>query len=216
MINILGDSFVDNKHNYKHSFFNQVLEHFDEEYINLGKEGTGPLYTMTKFEELVNKRGYDNLNGDKFIIILSNPNRETKNKNADVEVSLKNLMYLKGLSSYVIPDCKFFINNSITKLNYDLNNLNSSNFYFFDTTFDSISRNEFKDTRYMDCDTELNRFTYPDGKVKLLRDDRPNHFSRNNHNVISNIIITFFETGLHIKDKVFNDFLTEDSEYIYE
>ena len=120
MIYILGDSFVDNKHNYKYSFFNQVIEHFNEESINLGKEGTGPLYTMGKFKELIDLKGYNYLNGDKFIILLSDPIREIRDNNPDVELLLKNIMYFKGLSSYVMPCSKFFINTCVNKIHYDL------------------------------------------------------------------------------------------------
>ena len=78
MIYILGDSYVDNRKNYEHAFFNQVISNFNEISYNLAKKGTGPHYTMDKFAELCEMRGFDKLNKQKFIIFLSDPARENE------------------------------------------------------------------------------------------------------------------------------------------
>ena len=208
MIYILGDSYVDNRKNYEHAFFNQVISNFNEISYNLAKEGTGPHYTMDKFAELCEMRGFDKLNGQKFIILLSDPARENENSiHSNIEVNLKYIMYLKGLSSFVMPDAKFFINNSIISLEYDLSELNDNHFYYFRIPFGNISLNEFKD---------LNRFTYPNGEIKFVEDKRPNHLSKVNHDIIANIITEFFKNGKHLEIDMKYDFLTEKSDFIYE
>ena len=77
----------------------------------------------------------------------------------------------------------------------------------------------------MDCDTEFNRFTFPNGEIKLLKDVRPNHFSEYNHKIFSEIILNFFmnyedpyieknsfKTN-HLNEK--SNFISLNTEFIY-
>ena len=69
----------------------------------------------------------------------------------------------------------------------------------------------------MDCITEYNRFKYENKTTKLLLDERPNHFSRENHFIFSQLIFDFFENGTHTyyrKDLFKKNHLNENSEFI--
>ncbi len=79
MIYIFGDSFGApnlGSQNRGYVYYNQVEKHFNEKLINFAQAGSGPDYTLKKFMQLCgDKKGLFNLNGDKFIFLLSAPER---------------------------------------------------------------------------------------------------------------------------------------------
>ena len=75
MIYLFGDSFGE-PHIENYIYYNQVSKYFDEELINFAKAGSGPDYVFKKFMQLCfDEKGLFNLNGDKFIFLLSAPER---------------------------------------------------------------------------------------------------------------------------------------------
>ena len=81
MIYLFGDSFgsAPTGKGYKETeylYYRQVSKYFDEELVNFARAGSGPDYTFKKFMQLCgDKKGLFNLNGDKFIFLLSAPER---------------------------------------------------------------------------------------------------------------------------------------------
>lgn len=81
MIYLFGDSFGaepfgNDIQETEYLYYRQVSKHFNEKLINFAKAGSGPDYAFKKFMQLCgDKKGIFNLNGDKFIFLLSAPER---------------------------------------------------------------------------------------------------------------------------------------------
>lgn len=260
MIYVFGDSHADANHvkpDFRDfTYYNQVASYFNEDISNFAKMGSGPDYAFKQFLYLCDTvNGIENLNGAKFIFLLSAPERidfdivedQEKLKGLQYELSgtyentteqlfidffnrhmetefkissLKNLMFLHGLSEFIIPEAKFFVNlafgvdESEFKLNENhLNFINTKNFYYFDIPFNLITIGEYKKLEYTHFDEEYT-YRYEHRNKIYMEDDRPNHFSRVNHDKIANIMIEFFDTGKRTKADFDKAFLDENSEFM--
>jgi len=270
MIYLFGDSFAaspgGDSDNIDWLYYNQIENNLNEQVINFGRAGSGPDYTFKQFMKLCEeKKGLFNLNGDKFIFILSSPERidfdfisednksmglqylysdnlpNTDKKIVDLfystlktELELsnyKNLSFLYCLSEFFLPKSKFFvaltfgIDKSSMNLHEKDNNIfnvfNSKNFYYFEYPLDFLTINEFDDYREYHFDEPVT-YKFVKGEKIYMRDDRINHFSKENHDILAKAISDFFDKGTITKLKFKSNFLdeyhesTKRVEYIYE
>ena len=242
---VFGDSFA-HRHRGDFLWYNLLSEFLGEKLYNFGENGTGPVNLLTKFKNLPKnidnsyfvillsapeRLDYDFLpkgwtapaykhfsgeNNAKIVEIV-----DAVLKDEYKLTNIKNVLFFKFISDYLKPNSKFFI---CTTFGFDedyyaeyLKNVSNDKFFVSDLNLDLISQQEFIDFEVMDCDTDYNRFKYDDGTVKLISDKRPNHFSKQNHQIFCHLILNFFENGEHTyyRNNMFKScHLDENSEFM--
>tara|TARA_A100000164_G_scaffold379206_1_gene422859 strand:- start:2393 stop:3160 length:768 start_codon:yes stop_codon:yes gene_type:complete len=242
---IYGDSFA-HPHNGDFLWYRLLAEYLDVEIKNFAINGEGPIETVEKFRSLsdpLNDSYFviilsapERLNYDFLPDGWTAPAFKDNNVSKDVEIiksvdklfksefeihNLKNVLFFKFISDFIKHKSKFFV---CTTFGFDesfysehLKKISNKNFFVSDLNLDEISYSEFIDYENMDCITEYNRFRYENKTTKLLLDERPNHFSKENHFIFSQLIFDFFENGTHTyyrKDLFKKNHLNENSEFI--
>lgn len=249
---VFGDSFAQ-EHKHSFCYYHIIADALNTDLKNFGENGTGCTNMIKKFmnnhydensffiillsaperleynflPEGWTAHAYKEFSGEDDAKIIEIVDELLKD---EFEIlNIKNVLFFKHISDYFETTSKFFV---CTTFGYDnknyskhLKEISNKNFYASDLNLGEISTNEFIDYEIMDCDTDYNRFRYSDGTIKLIHDNRPNHFSQKNHEIFSQIILDFFDNGpneygqnlfktSHLDEN--SNFMELKTEYIYD
>ena len=170
MIFIFGDSFADPcDSNYDYLWYKNLSS---EKRINYGKSATGPIYTMGKVYDCIESKMIND--GDKMVVMLSDPKREEHYDGMHGRMCLANYLYfLKTYSEkFKVRTIAFtcFAKMLDRKM---VEGISSEYFRFVKDSLSWVSANEI-------------------GEEIPERDMRSNHFMKKNHLVLAGIIRNHF------------------------